>query len=109
MPKERTLKLALDMARVHSLAILETVLFLLQEWAADAEGIDLLDGTECSSSAPENVAADIDHAVLLSANNRLDRPTRKQHARSHLVRHRLAGRLASEHAASYVLGERCLR
>lgn len=105
VPDERTLKLALDLARGHSLAVVETVRFPLAEWAAGAEAISLLDGTTSSSSIPEDVKADLDHAVFFGGNNGWTGPHEKQHARNHLVRHVLAGRLAPEQAASYVMAK----
>lgn len=105
VPDERTLKLALDLARGHSLAVVETVRFPLAEWAAGAQAISLLDGTTRSSSIPEDVKADLDHAVFFGGNNGWTGPHEKQHARNNLVRHVLAGRLAPEQAASYVMAK----
>lgn len=82
---------------------METVRFPLAEWAAGAEAISLLDGTTSSSSIPEDVKADLDLAVFFGGNNGWTGPHEKQHARNHLVRHVLAGRLAPEQAASYVM------
>lgn len=105
VPDDRTLKLALDLARGHSLAVVETVSFSLAEWAAGAGAISLLEGTTTSSSMPEDVRADLDHAVFFGGNNGWTGPHEKQHARNHLVRHVVAGRLAPEQAASYVMAK----
>lgn len=105
VPDERTLKLALDLARGHSLAVVETVRFPLAEWAAGAEAISLLDGTTSSSGIPEDVRSDLDHAVFFGGNNGWTGAHEQQHARNHLVRHVLAGRLAPEQASSYVMAK----
>ena len=58
VPDERTLKLALDLARGYSLAVVETVSFPLAEWAAGAGAINLLDGSTSRSGIPDDVKAD---------------------------------------------------
>ncbi len=103
VPDERSLKLALDLARGHSLAVVETVSFPLAEWAADAGAINLLDGSASTSSIPDDVKADLDHAVFIGGNNGWTGQHEKQHARNHLARHVQPGRLAPEQAASYVM------
>lgn len=105
VPDERTLKLALDLARGYSLAVVETVSFTLAEWAAGAEAINLLDGTTSSSNLPADVTSDLDQAVLFGGNNGWTGQHEKQHARNHLVRHVQAGRLAPEQAAAYVMAK----
>ena len=104
-PDERTLKLALDLARGYSLAVVETVSFPLAEWAAGAGAINLLDGSVSSSEIPDDVKADLDHAVFFGGNNGWTGPHDKQHARTHLAQHVQAGRLAPEQAASYVMSQ----
>lgn len=103
VPDERTLKLALNIARGYSLAVVETVSFPLAEWAAGAGAVNLLDGSTSSSSLPDDVKADLDHAVFFGGNNGWTGQHEKEHARNHLVRHVQAGRLAPEQAASYVM------
>lgn len=103
VPDERTLKLALNLARGYSLAVVETVSFPLAEWAAGAGAVNLLDGSTSSSSLPDDVKADLDHAVFFGGNNGWTGQHEKEHARNHLVRHVQAGRLAPEQAASYVM------
>lgn len=105
VPAERTLRLALDLARGYSLAVVETVSFPLAEWAAGAEAVNLLDGSTSSSNLPDDVKADLDHAVFFGGNNGWTGQHEKQHARNHLVRHVQAGRLAPEQAASYVMAK----
>ncbi len=105
VPDERTLKLALNLARGYSLAVVETVSFPLAEWAAGAEAINLLDGTTSSSNLPVGVVADLDHAVFFGGNNGWAGQHEKQHARNHLVRHVQAGRLTPEQAAAYVMAK----
>lgn len=105
VPDERTLRLALDLARGYSLAVVETVSFPLAEWAAGAEAVNLLDGNTSSSNLPDDIKADLDHAVLFGGNNGWTGQHEKQHALNHLVRHVRAGRLAPEQAASYVMAK----
>lgn len=69
VPNERTLKLALNLARGYSLAVVETVNFPLAEWAAGVGAINLLDGSTSASGLPEDVEADLDHAVFFGGNN----------------------------------------
>jgi hypothetical protein len=105
VPEERTLTLALDLARGYSLAVVETVSFPLGEWAAGAEAINLLDGSTNSSSLPEDVKADPDHAVFFGGNSGWTGPHEKEHARVQLARHVRDGRLAPEQVASYVMAK----
>ena len=105
VPDERTLKLALELARGYSLAVVETVSFPVTEWAAGAEAINLLDGSRSSSSIPDDVKADLDHAVFFGGNNGWTGQHEKQHACNHLLRHVRAGCLAPEQAASYVMAK----
>lgn len=105
VPDERTLKLALDLARGYSLAVVETVSFPLAEWAAGTGAINLLDGNASSSSILDDVKADLDHAVFFGGNNGWTGPHEKQHARTHLARHVQAGRLTPGQAASYVMSQ----
>lgn len=103
LPDERTLKLALNLARGHSLAVVETVRFPLAEWAASVGAINLLDGSQSPSSLPGDVLVDLNHAVFFGGNNGWTGQHEKQHARNHLSRHVAAGRLTPEQAASYVM------
>lgn len=103
VPDERTLKLALNIARRYSLAVVETVSFPLAEWAAGAGAVNLLDGSTSSSSLPDDVKTDLDHAVFFGGNNGWTGKHEKQHALNHLARHVRAGRLAPEQAAAYVM------
>lgn len=105
VPDERTLKLALELARGYSLAVVETVSFPVTEWAAGAEAINLLDGSRSSSSIPDDVKADLDHAVFFGGNNGWTGQHEKQHACNHLLRHVRAGCLAPDQAASYVMAK----
>jgi len=105
VPDERTLKFALDLARGYSLAVVETVSFPLAEWAAGAGAINLLDGSTNASSIPDDVKADLDHAVFFGGNNGWTGPHEKQHARTHLGHHVQSGRLAPQQAASYVMSQ----
>lgn len=103
VPTERALDLAFDLARGHSLVVVETVRFPLAEWAAEAAAINLLDGSTTSSLIPDDVRSDLDHAVFFGGNNGWTGPHEKQHARIHLTDHVRAGRLDPQHAASYVM------
>jgi hypothetical protein len=105
VPDERTLKLALNLARGYSLAIVETVSFPLGEWSSVAKAINLLNGGTSSSGLPDDVRADLDHAVFFGGNNGWTGQHEKVHARNHLVRHVEAGRLEPEQAASYVMAK----
>lgn len=105
VPDERSLKFALDLARGYSLAIVETVSFPLAGWAAGAGAINLLDGRITSSNIPDDVKADLDHAVFFGGNNGWTGQHEKQHARNHLGHHVRARRLSPEHAASYVMAQ----
>jgi hypothetical protein len=105
VPYERTLKLALDLARGYSLAIVETGSFPLAEWAAGAGAINLLDGGTSSSNMPDDVRVDLDRTVFFGGNNGWTGQHEKQHARDHLARHVRAGHLAPEQAASSVMSQ----
>jgi hypothetical protein len=105
VPDERTLKFALDLARGYSLAVVKTASFPLAEWAAGAEAINLIDGTTNTSSIPDDVKADLDHAVSFGGNNGWTGPHEKQHAHTRLGHHVQSGRLASEQAAAYVMSQ----
>lgn len=105
VPDERTLELALNLARGYSLAVVESVSFPLAEWAAGAGAINLLDGSTSASSLLPDVKADLDHAVSFGGNNGWTGSHEKEHARNHLARHVQAGRLAPEQAASYVMAK----
>lgn len=80
-PNERTVKLALDLARGHSLVIVETMRFPLAEWAAAARAINLLDGSTESSSLTDDVKKDLGRAVFFGGNNGWTAPYEKKHAR----------------------------
>ena len=105
VPDERTLKLALDLARGYSLVIVETVSCPLAEWAATAGAINLLDGSTHQSGIPDDVKADLDHAVFFGGNNGWIGQDEKQHARNHLACHVQTGRLTPEQASSYVMAK----
>lgn len=105
VPDERTLMLALDLARGYSLAAVETFRFPLAEWAAGAGAINLLDGSISKSSIADDVKADLDRAMFFGGNNGWTGPHEKQHARTHLGGHVQAGRLAPEQAASYLMSQ----
>jgi hypothetical protein len=105
VPDERTLKLALNLARGYSLAVVETVSFPLAEWAAGADAISLLDGSTSSSGLSDDVKADLDHAVFFGGNNGWTGPHEKEHARNYLVRHVRGSRLTPDQAASYVMAK----
>lgn len=105
VPDERTLMLALNLARGYSLAVVETVNFPLAEWAAGADAINLLDGSTSSSGLSDDVKSDLDHAVFFGGNNGWTGPHEKEHARNHLLHHVRASRLAPDQAASYVMAK----
>lgn len=105
VPDERTLKLALHLARGYSLAVVETVSFPLAEWAAGEGAVNLLDGTTSASTLPDDVRADLDHAVYFGGNNGWTGPHEKQNARTYLANHVRSGRLDPEQAASYVMAK----
>ena len=105
VPDERTLKLALTLARGYSLAVVETVSFPLAEWAAGADAINLLDGSTSSSGLSDEVKADLDHAVFFGGNNGWTGPHEKEHARNHLMSHVRASGLTPAQAASYVMAK----
>lgn len=105
VPDGRTLKLASNLARGYSLAVVETVSFPLAEWAAGADAINLLDGSTSSSGLSDEVKADLDQAVFLGGNNGWTGPHEKEHARNHLVSHVRASRLTPDQAASYVMAK----
>ncbi len=105
VPDERTLQLALNLARGYSLAVVETARFPLAEWAAGAGALNLLDESTSRSSIPVDVKTDLDHAVFFGGNNGWTGQHEKQHARDHLARHVRSGRLSPEQAASYVMAK----
>jgi hypothetical protein len=105
VPHERTLKLALDLARGYSLAIVESVSFPLAEWAAGAGAINLIDGSANRSSIPDDVRDDLDSAVFFGGNNGWTGSHEKQHARARLEQHVRSRRLSADQAAAYVMSQ----
>jgi len=104
VPTERTVNLALDLAREHSLVVVETDSFPLREWASAAGALNLISGALNSTTIPADVASDLDRAILLGGNNGWTGPHEKQHARSVLTAHARSGRLVADDAASYAMG-----
>ena len=105
VPYERTLDLALNLARGYSLALVETVSFPLAEWAAGADAINLLDGSTSSSALSDEVRTDLDHTVFFGGNNGWTGPHEKQDARNYLLSHVRSGHLTPDQAASYVMAK----
>lgn len=105
VPDERSLRFALNLARGYSLAVVESVSFQIAEWAAGVGAINLLNGTASSSTIPDDVRADLDHAVFFGGNNGWTGSHEKQHARTFLAKHVRARRLAPDQAASYVMSQ----
>lgn len=104
VPDERTLKLALHLARGYSLAVVETVSLPLAEWGAGADAINLLHGSTNAGGLSDDVKSDLDHAVFFGGNGWTG-PHEKERARNHLVRHVRASRLTPNQASSYVLAK----
>lgn len=105
VPDERSLKLALNLARGYSLAVVESVSFPLAEWAAGAGAINLLDGSTSAGTIPEDVKAALDHAVFFGGNNGWTGKHEKQQALNQLEQHVRSSRLMPEQAASYVMSK----
>jgi hypothetical protein len=102
-PTERSLLLAMNLARGHSLAIVEGSLLSLREWAATAQAVNLLTGHTVESRIAPEVRDDLESAIFYGGRNGWTGPDEKAHVRSHLAEHIKKGRLTPDQAAAYVL------
>jgi len=105
VPDERSLRLALGLARGYSLVVVEGSLFPIGEWAAGAGAINLLTGEPSSSSIPEDVRKDLDHVMFFGGNNSWTGPHEKENARLFLSKHVRSKRLSPDDAAGYVMSK----
>ncbi|PWC06725.1 hypothetical protein DF223_10400 [Mycetocola zhujimingii] len=103
VPNERTMELALDLARGYSLVIVETISFPLSEWAAAAGAINLLIGDPTATAIPSDVTADLDRAIFFGGNNGWTGSHEEQHARTTLSAHVRSHRLDPDAAVSYAM------
>lgn len=102
-PTEASLRLAMDLARGYSLAVVEGSLLSLAEWAAGAAATNLLAGQTTQSQIPEDVRDDLDSAIFYGGRNGWTAPDEKAQARRYLEDHVQAGRLTPSQAAAYAL------
>lgn len=105
VPTERTLELALNLARGYSLAVVETESFPLSEWAAAVGAINLLDGSTSTSTLDTDVADALDRAIFFGGRNGWTGSHEKQHARTVLGDLAVAGRIDPDAAASYAMAK----
>lgn len=103
VPDPRSLRLAIDLARGHSLAIVEGSLFPLAEWAAAADAINLLTGRQSATDLDARVRKDLDLVIFFGGHNGWTGPHEKQDARRRLASHVTAGDLTGAQAASYAM------
>lgn len=101
-PDERSLHFAMNLARGHSLALVEGR-FSLAEWAAHAKAIDLLTGQTTTPQISEDVRRDLDFAILDGGRNGWTGPDEKAQAQRCLADHIRTGRLTPDQAAAYAL------
>ncbi|WP_018599570.1 hypothetical protein [Mycobacterium sp. 155] len=102
-PTERSLHLAMNLARGHSLAIVEGSLLSLSEWAATANALNLLTGKVTASRITPEVRDDLESVIFYGGRNGWTNPDEKAHLRTHLAEHVSAGRITPDEAAAYVL------
>jgi len=103
VPVERTLELALDLARGYSLVVVETDVFPLSEWAAAVGAVNLLDGSTSASALDADVSEALDRAIFFGGNNGWTGSHEKRHARTVLSDLAVAGRIDADAAASYAM------
>lgn len=103
VPNERSLHVAMDLARGYSLAVVEGRSLSLAEWAANAGATNLLTGQTTPSQILDEVRRDLDFAILDGGRNGWTGPDEKAQARNCLADHIRAGRLTPDQAAAYVL------
>lgn len=103
VPVEKTLDLALSLARGSSLAVVETASLPVREWAAASAALDLVSGAAAVSTISHDVKTDLDHAIFFGGNNGWSGPHEKQHARTFLSPHVASGRLTADAAAAYAM------
>ncbi|WP_445168544.1 hypothetical protein ACTXG7_03955 [Mycolicibacterium sp. Dal123E01] len=103
VPNERSLHVAMDLARGFSLAVVEGRSLSLAEWAANADATNLLTGQTAASQIPEEVRRDLDFAILDGGRNGWTGPDEKAQAQRCLADHIRAGRLTPDQAAAYAL------
>ena len=92
-PTERSLHLALNLARGHPLAIVEGSLLSLSEWAATAKALNLVTGQMNASRITPEVRDDLESVIFYGGRNGWTGPDEKAHARTHLAEHVRTGRL----------------
>lgn len=103
VPVEKALDLALDLARESSLVVVETINFPVSEWAAAIGAFDLIHGLVSLSAIPDDVRADLEHAIHFGGNNGWSGPHEKKQARTFLFTHVASGRLDADTAAAYAM------
>jgi hypothetical protein len=102
-PTKRSLHLAMNLARGHSLAIVEGSLLSLREWAATAGAVNLITGQTAESRLAPEVRDDLESVIFYGGRNGWTGADEKAHVRSHLAEHVRGGRLTPDQAAAYVL------
>jgi hypothetical protein len=105
VPSERSLRLAMDLARGYSLVAVEGSNFRLAEWAAGADAVNVLTEEATSSGIPDDVLHDLDSVVSCGGRNGWTGADEKNHVRRHLVSHIQTGRLTPDQAASYMMSQ----
>lgn len=105
VPYEQSLQCAMDQARGFSLVAVETKGFVLAEWAAGADAVNLLTDETSTSAIPDDARKDLDSAMFYGVRNGWTGPDEKAHARRHLLEHVRAGRLSPDQAASYDMSQ----
>ncbi|SIJ65841.1 Uncharacterised protein [Mycobacteroides abscessus subsp. abscessus] len=95
----------MELARGYSLVAVETIRFPLNEWAAGAAAINLLDGEISPSAMSDEIRGDLDSVIFYGGRNGWTGPDEKAHARRHLLDHVNTGALSADQAASYALSQ----
>ncbi len=86
VPDERSLHFAMDLARGHSLAVVEGST-PLAEWAAGAAAINLLSGEDTTSEMDDDVRKDLDTVIFYGGRNGWTGADDKAQARRFLSGH----------------------
>lgn len=103
VPDERSLHLAMGLARDYSLAVVEGSRLPLTEWAAGVAAINLSTGQPTTSQVPADVRKDLDSVIFYGGRNGWTGADEKAQVRRYLSDHINNGRLTPDQAAAYAL------
>lgn len=105
VPDARALSHAMDVARGHSLAVIEGFSLPLAQWAAGVRAVNLVDGSASGGGLPTDVVQALESAILFGGNNGWSGSHEKEQATRRLADHVRSGRLSPDGAAAYVMSQ----